>query len=704
MFTSPLSIRQALVFPLAFTPLGPALASDADAGPTIVVTAAHAEGPALSASGASDYAVTASDIANLPTGGASPMTDVLAQMPGVAIDQNQQIHIRNTEGPQFQYQINGALVPLDINTNPPFLSMINPRFVERMDLIDGVLPSRFAYATGGVIDIRTKNGCAQPGGSASLLVGQRDTFVPSIEYGGCTGKFSYYVNGQYERANTAFSSATPGPEPIHDSTHQGQGFGFFTYAFDASTTLSLTLSASASRNQLPNVPGLDPAFYQTGVTPPDSAAVNSYLNFRDRLAMLSLSGGNGGAVSWQLTYAAHSIRQEFLPDTNGELAYQGIASTAVHQDRDNTLQGDITAAAGAHQVQAGFYAGEYLVNVADSTLAFPATVDSNGDLVQTSGTPTRITSNTHMANLVLGLYINDLWHISDRLKLNTGLRFDRLTGFTDHAQLDPTLNLTYRLSGDVTAHAGFARYMQVPSFQGIAPNASALFAGTTAAPGVAGIANPLTEDDAYWDAGVTARLGGHLHLSLDGYYEKTHHYLDTGQFGSVPIFAPFNYGNGHIWGTELALNYHDDHLSAYANLTIGQAWEKGVATGQFNFDTDELAFIQSHAILLDHQPLVGGSAGLTYKTGPWSVSLDGIYSSGLRGGFADQTALPQVVQVNASLERRFHLGHLGPITERLTVLNLTDRTNLIRPAEGIGIYQAAYGPRITVQNTVSIAF
>ena len=68
------------------------------------------------------------------------MTDVLAQMPGVAIDQNQQIHVRDTEGPQFQYQINGVLVPLDINTNPPFLSMINPLFVKQLVLLDGVLP------------------------------------------------------------------------------------------------------------------------------------------------------------------------------------------------------------------------------------------------------------------------------------------------------------------------------------------------------------------------------------------------------------------------------------------------------------------------------------------------------------------------------------------------------------------------------------
>src|SRR5271156_4214217 len=82
----------------------------------------------VSTTGANKYTVTAQDISNLPRGENTTITDVLAQMPGVAIDQNQQIHIRNTEGPQFQYQINGVMVPLDINTNPPFISMINPMF------------------------------------------------------------------------------------------------------------------------------------------------------------------------------------------------------------------------------------------------------------------------------------------------------------------------------------------------------------------------------------------------------------------------------------------------------------------------------------------------------------------------------------------------------------------------------------------------
>ena len=224
----------------------------------ITVLAERISGPGLASGANSQYTATAQAIADLPAGTNTALTDVLAQMPGVAVDQNQQIHIRNTEGPQFQYQINGLLVPLDINTNPPLLSMINPLFIKQLDLQVGVLPARYSYATGGVVDMQTKDGCEAQGRDATLFVGQRDTVQPTAEMSGCSGSTGYYVSALYGQSSTAFSSATPGPTPIHDSTQSGQAFGFFSYALDSTTQLSLVLSAASSNNQLPNVPGLAP--------------------------------------------------------------------------------------------------------------------------------------------------------------------------------------------------------------------------------------------------------------------------------------------------------------------------------------------------------------------------------------------------------------------------------------------------------------
>ncbi|MGB6604197.1 MAG: TonB-dependent receptor [Steroidobacteraceae bacterium] len=685
-------------------PCALAEAADGTAGDnslaTVVVEATSTAGPAVSPAGANDYATSGSDIAASPQGKTAPLTDVLAQMPGVAIDQNQQIHIRNTEGPQFQYQINGVLIPLDINTNPPFLSMINPMFIKRLDLLDGVLPSRYSYATGGVVNIQTRDGCDDPTlAEASLRAGQRDTLEPSFEYSGCDAGLGTYVSGLYQQSNTAFSSATPAPTPIHDFTHQGQLFGFFSYPLTPSDTLSLMVSGAESHNQLPNVPGLVPEYTLAGVPmPPSSADINSLLNFSDALAVLSLSGTLDGGVAYQLASSWHTISQRFEPDPVGELIYQGVASTATHDDHDTTLEGDLSFTSGAHTLGAGFYLGQYRVSADDSSLVFAA----NDAGEQLSDVPLTVVNNAHSSNVITGVYVSDLWRISPNLSASAGLRWDTLSGFTNDHQFDPSLNLVYQ-AGMATFHSGFAHYFQVPSLLGISPTAQAAFAGTTAA-GPPGVPTPLTEDDREWDTGVVLRVTPHLSVAADGFYEWTTHYLDTGQFGVVPIFAPFNYDTGHVWGGELSAHYQTDNLTAYASATLGRNWQRGVVTGQFNFPADELAYIDAHSIVLDHQPLYGASAGASFPVGAYRFAADGVYSSGLRAGFADLEPLPPVVQVNLSAERSWRIAGLGTLTNRVTALNVLDRTNLIRPAEGIGIFQSAYGPRLTFYDTVTLRF
>ena len=281
------------------------------------------------------------------------------------------------------------------------------------------------------------------------------------------------------------------------------------------------------------------------------------------------------------------------------------------------------------------------------------------------------------------------------------MRWDTLSGFTSGHQVSPTASLVYRPAASTTLHAGCARYFQVPSLLGISPTAQAAFAGTTAA-GSPGIAAPVTEDDRECDSGVVRELTPGLTLSADAYYEWTTHYLDTGQFGVVPIFAPFNYGEGHMWGAELAARYQGPGLTAYANLTTGRNWQRGVSTGQFNFDSVELAWIDSHSIVIDHQPLYGASAGMTWKIGSWALAADALYSRGLRSGFADLEQLPQLWQLDVSAERSWRIPGLGLLSNRIALVNALDRVNLIRPAEGIGIFQSAYGPRRTVYDTLTL--
>jgi len=145
-------------------------------------------------------------------------------------------------------------------------------------------------------------------------------------------------------------------------------------------------------------------------------------------------------------------------------------------------------------------------------------------------------------NLVYGIYLQDDWQITGKLSVNFGSRWDRVNGFTVNSQFSPTINFVYKPCLYMVLHAGFARNFQVPNFQNVSPGIFKLFAGTTGAVSTSpsGNTTPFTETDYTWDTGFTYRFTPHVAFAQDNYFRIDRHYLDEGQFGFVPVDAPFN--------------------------------------------------------------------------------------------------------------------------------------------------------------------
>jgi HoxN/HupN/NixA family high-affinity nickel-transporter len=654
----------------------------------------------LSSSGASQYTLTQRDIDELPAGNNTTMTGVLTQMPGVARDLDGQFHVRG-EHADFQWTINGLMLPLDITTEPGFGQFLNSRLIRSVSLLDGVLPAQYGYRDSAVIDIRTKDGCEQPIGVFTVYGGMRETAEPSFEWGGCKGKLSYYVTGFYEYSALGLDSATPGPMPIHDYTNQGQGFGYFTYDISSSARLSLITGITVMNNQFPNVPN-QPALYNlAGVNPANypSTMINSGLGQSDYFGVLALSGTVGPAFSYQLAYGGHYNTQLFTPDPIGDMIYQGVASDVSHTDLANTLQGDATyQLTDSHLLGFGFYAGRYNIGFNNYSLVFP--VNSQGQ--QTSDVPQAIADEFYGADTLLGIYLQDSWQITEKLRATYGARFDQALGFVQGNQISPDVNLLYQATKATSLHAGFARYFQTPPFAGVSPFSFQKFAGTTGALSQSGNPFPLPERDWYWDAGVVNHLTPNLTLGQDSYFRLSQHYLDEGQFGFVPIYIPFNYEHGYGWGFEQTLAYNREDLTVRINFTAARDEEMGVASGQYNFTPAELAYMADHYIILDHEPLFGASGGVVYRWGKYLFSVDGVFSSGYRGGFANTEQLPIWWWLNLGLGRSFYIPGIGQAWDQITLINIFNRTNLIRPSTGIGFFEAAYGPRLALYNAVTI--
>jgi outer membrane receptor protein involved in Fe transport len=653
----------------------------------------------LSSTGANEYTLTQRDIEELPAGQATPLNEVLLQMPGVALDQNQEIHIRG-EHAGVQYQMNGIMLPLDINNDPTFTQLLNAYFVKRVSLIDGILPAQYGYRTSGVIDIDTRNGCEGANNDFTILGGQRDTVEPSFELGGCHGRLSYYLTGVYLHSNLGLSSATPAPDPIHDRTDQGQGFAYLTYAINPTTKLSLISGMTVASNQFPNVAGLAPMFPLKGANPANypSSAIDSSLDQQDYYGVLALNGVIGPGTDYQLAYSSHYNRENFNPDPSADLIYQGVAPKIFTSDFSNSLQGDLSYRWGPHSFRTGFYFGEYAVEGDDTSLAFPIVMGVPKD------TPVSVTANLNKINLVYGVYVQDTWQMTGKLSVNVGSRWDRTDGFVNDSQFSPTINFMYKLRDDTTLHAGFARNFQVPNFQNISSGIRAL-SGTTGgiSPGISLSTRLEAETDYTWDVGYSHHFTPNLVITQDSYFRIDRHYIDEGQFGFVPLDAPFNYVRGYGAGLENSVSYNLKNLALRGNLFVAREEVRGVATGQYNFPPlAQLHYIDSHYIVLDHTPLVGASGGAAYRWREYQFTFDGLFSSGLRGGFANQTQLPKVWQFNLSGARFFEVPRIGKVENRIILENIFDRTNLIRPATGIGVFQSAYGPRITVYDALRI--
>jgi outer membrane receptor protein involved in Fe transport len=648
--------------------------------------------------GSSEYIVDRDSIDALPLGDATPLNEVLLQAPGVVNDSYGQLHVRGDHA-DLQYRLNGVIIPESISG---FGQALDTRIIDSLSFLTGALPAQYGYRTAGVVDITTRSGAsAGNGGNVALTAGSFGTLNPSVELHGSDGAWSGFFTGSYLESDTGIENPTSSRDAIHDHTNQLKGLGDLSYLIDESTRLSFLFGVTNNRFEIPNNPAQAPLYPLEGVASFDSRDLDERQRERTRFGVLSLQGLIG-ATSYQASIGQRYTSVDYSPDPVGDLIFTGVAGTIARSNRANTLQADFATPLGdAHTVRYGLYASNEHPVSDNSSLVFPADADGN----PTSTTPITIVDNAPPIDArTYGFYAQDEWQLSDRLTMNYGARADKVDGYVHESQLSPRLGLVYAATDTTTLHAGYARYFTPPPAELIAPSDIALFQGTTNALPTNVNAETKSERSHYFDAGISQKIGGDLTLGLDAYYRKVTNLLDEGQFGSALIFSPFNYAQGKVRGVELTANYTHDGFTAYANVASSRAEGKDVVTGQYNFEQDELDYIATHWVHLDHDQRLTSSGGLSWLWDGTRFGADYIYGSGLRADFANTAHLPQYGQVNASVDRKFSLAHGNDLDLGLALVNATDRVYLLRDGSGIGVGAPQYGPRRGLYASLSLAF
>jgi outer membrane receptor protein involved in Fe transport len=659
----------------------------------------------LPETGSTVYRFTQDDITDLPLGEATPFNQLLLQAPGVVQDSFGQLHVRGDHA-DLQYRINGVIIPESISG---FGQTLDTRFFDSVNLLTGALPAQYGYRTAGVVDIHTKTGALTQGGNASLTVGSFWTVNPSVEYGGTSDRVDYYITGQFLYNQIGIENPTNSYYPIHDDTSQGKGFAYVSYLLSNTSRVSFFFGSSNSYFQIPNSPGVAPAYSLDGSatpTPFDSANLDETQRELTYYSVVAYQDKPSGDLDYQVALFSRYTQTQFFPDHQGDLTFNGVASNVYQSSWNTGVQADgAYRLTDVHTLRAGFnYSIENAINDATS-FVFPGQPGA-----QTPGQgPFPIVQDAGKVAYLYGLYIQDEWKPTQVLTINFGLRADLLNAYVNGSQLSPRIGMVYEFSPQTSMHAGYARYFTPPPTELVSQANVNAFANTTNSPEVFTNSQVQPERSNYFDIGVNTSPVRGWTVGLDGYYKKANELLDLGQFGTALIFSPFNYQQGRVYGVELTNAWRSGPWDAYVNLAWQQAQGKNINSSQFFFGANELNYISTHWIYLDHDQTLTGSAGVSYKWQKTTFTANLLYGSGLRTTGADGVPngdhVPGYATVNVAAFRPFNLGQtLGEFTGRLSIINLFDRTYQIRNGNGVGVQASQFGQPFSVYATVSKAF
>jgi outer membrane receptor protein involved in Fe transport len=709
--------------------------------------------------GANSDTVSKEDIQRLPQGANTPIDKVLLQLPGVSQDSAASglLHVRN-EHANVAFRINGIMLPDGVTG---FGSILETGLIGNMSLLDGALPAEFGLRTAAVLDIKTKEGAFDGGGSVSIYGGSHDTFTTSYEYGGtiggdchaippapgafvkavpkpgtCGPVTEYFFTGRYYTSSLGIENPTSDPEAIHDLTRQERGFGYISTILDPNTRVSFITGASLGKFQIPNspgggpFPGLTSAFEQTNL---DSTKLDENQQERTYFNVLSLQKSVND-VDFQVSYFNRYSSLHFVPDTVGDLFFNGIASDVYRATFANGVQGDGSYRINdAHTLRTGFsVTAEKTQNTNISTVEPCTTIDC----VAFTDAPFAVTDQTAKLGWLYAIYVQDEWKVTNQLTINGGLRFDQMDEYVSANQLSPRLNVVYKPLDGTTLHAGYARYFTPPPQTIAAPVNLALFqnpanitplnpfgATNSGAPPNSGQDPVLPERASVYDVGVTQvfsrgcgpmpsgyftkapanRQCEALELGLDAYYKNARDLLDDGQFGAALVLSGFNYDKAYNEGVEASIKYRNGDFQAYANAAWALQKGTNIVSNEFLIDnTTPLAdlggltrfqYIQTHYIFTDHTQIWTGSAGVSYLWWGTQFSADMIFGSGLRNGDANIDHLPFYTQVNTGVSHEFKGLTDKPFTLRFDVVNVFDNVYQIRDGSGLGVFAPQFGPR-----------
>ncbi|MEN8697136.1 MAG: TonB-dependent receptor [Bacteroidia bacterium] len=490
--------------------------------------------------------------------GEKDVLKVLQLMPGVQSGSEGQsgLYVRGGGPDQNLIILDGATV-YNAQHLFGFFSLFNGDALRSVELIKGGFPARYGGRLSSVIDMNMKDG------NKEKYTGELGIGVISskglIEGPIAKGKGSFIVSGR----RTYIDALT---QPIIRSFNDGNTAGYYFYDLNAKANYEIN---SKNRVYLSGYFGRDKFYLRERYEGSIEDEIETYSNDVD------FGWGNAtGTARWNhlfgpklfsntsLIYSFYELgissEEQSSNSSNFTLGYgSGITDYTLKQDFDWYANND-------HKVKFGLQATHH-------TFTPDALVVKDPDF------GLNIDRKTEYTSVETGLYVEDEWKISNRLKSLYGLRLSTFTtNNTTYINPEPRISLAYNVKSDLAVKASYAtmnQYVHLLSTSGVGlPTdlwvpATDLVKPQNSQQLAAGIAKDFNKQN--------------LSLTVEGYYKTMNNiigYKEGASFlaiqesdeglESISWEDNVTSGTGVSYGAEVLLQRKQGKLTGWAGYTL----------------------------------------------------------------------------------------------------------------------------------------
>jgi outer membrane receptor for ferrienterochelin and colicin len=616
------------------------------------------------------YEISEEEIAKLPLGDDTGLINLLARtMPSFVEGSYGQVFIRSFDT-NIQYQIDG--VPLPSSLSNMFGDAFKPRNIDHMEVMTGGLPAEYGQRVAAVVNIITKSGYENPGGTIDLNYGTYNSTSPELVYGGSngSGKFHYFLSANYRRTDRGLDTPQPkavddqyhgGTQTIHDGSHGHNEFVRLDWDIGSTDKVSTVLTNAQTFFQVPNYPdSFSPtdAIFQPNFVDPwgnkgaylyTPATTDDWQRENNIYAMTSWNHTVNASESLKMSVYYKYSGIHFQNDPPNDLAsitlVPGSKPSSFYENRHvNTggLKGDYDFQVNdRHLVKFG---AEVAVSKAEGVINLIT-------LARGSTTTLISASDGNPATGVFeSVYAQDAFKISKSLILNYGLRFDA-TQFTfadatpTDSLLQPRIGLTWLKDERTKYHIFYGRLFQPAPLENVRTTYAAVGQGSLVPYDI------KPEKDHYFEAGIDRQIGSGMVLKATGYYVMATDMLDNVQVLNTSISQPINWATGTTIGAELSLRGQiTPEWSEILNYAYSQSQGDGQSGGFFIGTFESTNSSNEVDTYTDQTQLHTVSASTTYsKNGFWATPQLLFGSGFYTGPDTAQVKLPAHFTVDFSL-------------------------------------------------------